>query len=326
MKIEVLTQMVDELRKAPQVALFSHVSPDGDCLGSMLAIGLALEKLGKDVVYYNSDPIPLNLRFLPGIDKVQTELPDPLPRTLLFVDCSDLGRVDIQPEGIPEGTIVLNLDHHISNHNFGTLNLVDPGASASGEIALKLIRGLQVEVDAEIATNLYTAMVTDTGSFQFSNTTAETHRLAAELFEQGIDIEEIHYQLYDQKPLAQVELLRRGLSRLKLYADGKLAIMTLSRTDFQESGADESLSEGLVNHARTIQGVEVAVFLKEVDERRIRASLRSNRWFDVNLTAARFGGGGHKRAAGCTINALLDEAEQLMVEAVEEEIQFGRGH
>lgn len=326
MKIEVLTQMVDELRKAPQVALFSHVSPDGDCLGSMLAIGLALEKLGKDVVYYNSDPIPLNLRFLPGIDKVQTELPDPLPQTLLFVDCSDLGRVDFQPEGISEGTTVLNLDHHISNHNFGTLNLVDPGASASGEIVLKLIRGLQVEVDADIATNLYTAIVTDTGSFQFSNTTAETHRLAAELFEQGIDIEEIHYRLYDQKPLAQVELLRRGLSRLKLYAGGKLAIMTLSRTDFHESGADESLSEGLVNHARTIQGVEVAVFLKEVEERKIRASLRSNRWFDVNLTAARFGGGGHKRAAGCTINTLLDEAEQLMVEAIEEEIQFGRSH
>lgn len=326
MKVNVLTQMIEELRKAPKVALFSHVSPDGDCLGSMVAIGLALEKLGKEVHFYNPDSIPQNLVFLPGVNKVRTSVPDPLPKTLLFVDCSDLGRVNINSDWIPEGTIVLNLDHHISNQNFGTVNWVDPEASASGEMALKLIRELQVELDQEIATNLYTAIVTDTGSFQYSNTTAETHRLAAELVETGIDIGNIHHQIYDQKPFNQVELLRRGLSQLKLYVDGKVAVMTLRMKDFSESGAHESLSEGLVNHARTIQGVEVAVLLKEVETRKIRASLRSNRWFNVNETAARFGGGGHKRAAGCTFETSLEEAGQLIVEAIKEEMRFGRGH
>jgi bifunctional oligoribonuclease and PAP phosphatase NrnA len=326
MKASAASQMAEELRKAPNVALFSHVSPDGDCLGSMLAIGLALEKLGKEVYLVNPDPIPQNLSFLPGVDKIQKTLPEPLPQTLLFVDCGDLQRANLGPEQIPDGSIVLNLDHHVSNDRFGTLNWVDAEASASGELALALIRELQVKLNQEIAINLYTAILTDTGSFQYSNTTAQTHRLAAELLETGLDLVNIHHQIYDQKPLAQVKLLQCALAKLQLFADGKCAVMLLSLEDFEKTGAEESLSEGLVNHARSIQGVEVAVLLKEVESGKIRAGLRSNLWFNVNETAVRFGGGGHKRAAGCTFMTSLEEAKRLIVQAIEEDMNIGRGH
>lgn len=318
--------MAEELRKAPKVALFSHVSPDGDCIGSMLGIGLALEKLGKEVYFYNPDPIPRNLSFLPGVNRIQTTLPNPFPQTLFFVDCSDLQRVNLRQEQIPEGSIVLNLDHHVSNQNFGSVNWVDTEASASGEVVFELIRELQIELTQGIATNLYTAILTDTGSFQYNSTTAKTHRIAAELLECGISLVKIHNQIFDQKPLAKVKLLQHALNHLRLSADGKCAIMSLRMKDFAESGAEESLSEGLIDHARSIQGVEVAILLKEIDVRKVRVGLRSNLWFNVNELAARFGGGGHKRAAGCTLEATIEEAEQVLIHAVEEEMEFGRGH
>lgn len=326
MKANIAALMAEELRKAPKVALFSHVSPDGDCIGSMLGIGLALEKLGTEVYFFNPDPIPRNLSFLPGVDKIQRSLPDPLPKTLLFVDCSDLQRVNFKPEQIPRGSIVLNLDHHISNQNFGSVNWVDAEASSSGEVAHALIQELEIELTQDIAMNLYTAILTDTGSFQYSSTTAKTHRIAAELLDCGIRLVDIHHQIFDQKPLAKVELLRRALNQLQLHAEGKCAIMSLRLKDFEESGAEESLSEGLVDHARSIQGVEVAILLKEIDSNKVRVGLRSNLWFNVNETAARFGGGGHKRAAGCTMETSLEEAEQILVQVIEEEMKFGRGH
>lgn len=322
----VATQMAEELRKAPKVALFSHVSPDGDCVGSMLGIGLALEALGKEVSMYNLDAIPRNLSFLPGVDKIKGELPTPFPRTLLFVDCADLQRVKLSLEDLPPDSVILNLDHHISNQNFGTLNWVDSSASASGELAYALIRQLNVNLTQEIATNLYTAILTDTGSFKYSNTTSKTHRIAGELIDSGINLGGIHHHVFDQAPRVKLELLRRSLNRVQFFADGQLAIMTLGKIDFEESGAEESLSEGLIDHARTVEGVEVAVLLKESNPGIIRVSLRSNRWFDVNKVADRFGGGGHKRAAGCTIESSLEEAQQLLMQTIEEELKLGWSH
>jgi phosphoesterase RecJ-like protein len=279
-----------------------------------------------NVIFYNPDPIPRNLRFLPGVDRIQSSLPDLVPEILFFIDCSDLQRVNFQPEQIPEGSLVLNLDHHVSNQNFGSINWVDAEASASGEVALELIRELKIELSPEIATNLYTAILTDTGSFQYSNTTAKTHRIVADLLECGISMEDIHHQIFDQKPLAKVELLRRALNRLQFYADGKCAIMSLEMSDFEKSGAEESLSEGLIDHARSIQGVEVAILLKEIESKKVRVGLRSNLWFNVNELAARFGGGGHKRAAGCTLETSIEDAKLILVQAIEEEMKFGWGH
>jgi Exopolyphosphatase-related proteins len=318
-------EIIEILRKAPKVALFSHVSPDGDCIGSMLAIGRALEKIGKEVSFYNPDPLPGYLAFLPGYSRIRQELPCPQPKILLFVDCSDLGRVNMTRSEIYGDSIVLNLDHHISNLFFGDFNWVDAQASSVGEVALTLIKRLGVEIDGDMATNLYTAIMTDSGCFEYSNTTAQTHRLTADLLDKGVDLLSIHNNIFNQKPLAQIKLLACALNGLEIHADGRLAIMTLSAEDFQESGAEQELSEGLINHARSIAGVEVAVLLKEVGPE-IKGALRSNLWLNVNEIAARFGGGGHQRAAGCTFGTPMAEAKQCITTAIEEALRIGRDH
>ncbi|ODA40695.1 bifunctional oligoribonuclease/PAP phosphatase NrnA [Desulfosporosinus sp. BG] len=321
-----MEEMVEVLRKASTVALFSHVSPDGDCIGSMLAIGLALEKMGKEVSFFNPDPVPTYLTFLPGSSRIRQDFPNPQPKTLIFVDCTDLQRVNLLRTEISQESTILNLDHHISNHFFGDINWVDAQASASAEIALALINKLGVKIDGDMATNLYTAIVTDTGCFQYSNTTAQTHRLTAELLDIGLDLTGIHHNIFDQKPLAQIELLQYALNGLEIQANGQLAVMTLSLEDFQKCGAEQELSEGLVNYARSIAGVEVAVLLKEVGSREIKGGLRSNLWLNVNEIAAQFGGGGHKRAAGCTLRLPMAEAKQSITAAIEEALKIGRDH
>ncbi|HEY8909621.1 MAG TPA: bifunctional oligoribonuclease/PAP phosphatase NrnA [Desulfosporosinus sp.] len=320
------SDMIEVLRKAPKVALFSHVSPDGDCIGSMLAMGLALEKMGKEVTFYNPNPVPSYLAFLPGSQRVKQELPSPQPKVLLFVDCTDLGRVNLTRPEISGDSIVLNLDHHISNLYFGDFNWVDAQASAVGEVALTLINQLGVEIDVDIATNLYTAIVTDSGCFQYSNTTAQTHRVTADLLDMGVDLSSIHHNIFDQKPLAQIRLLQCALNGLELRAEGQFAIMRLSLGDFQKSGAEQELSEGLINHARSIAGVEVAVLLREAGSQEIKVGLRSNIWLNVNEIAAQFGGGGHKRAAGCTLRSPMAEAKQSITAAIEEALRIGRDH
>ena len=321
-----IEEMIEVLRKAPTVALFSHVSPDGDCVGSMLAIGLALEKMGKEVFFYNPDPVPSYLTFLPGSSRIRQDLPNPQPKTLMFVDCTDFQRVNLSMSEISQESTVLNLDHHISNQFFGHFNWVDAQASACAEIALTLINQLGVEIDRDMATNLYTAIVTDSGCFQYSNTTAQTHRLTAELLDIGLDLSRIHHNIFDQKPLAQIKLLQYALNGLEIRADGQLAVMILSLEDFRKCGAEQELSEGLVNHARSIAGVEVAVLLKEVGPQEFKGGLRSNLWLNVNEIAAQFGGGGHKRAAGCTLRLPMTEAKQSIITAIEEALKIGRNH
>ncbi|MCB8815578.1 DHH family phosphoesterase [Desulfosporosinus shakirovi] len=322
----IVQEFIQVLRKAPKVALFSHVSPDGDCLGSMLAIGLALEKVGKEVSFYNPNPVPSNLMFLPGSSRISQQLPDPQPETLVFVDCTDLGRVNLLTSDISKVSTILNLDHHISNQHFGHINWVDAHASAVGELALTLINFLGAEIDSDIATNLYTAIVTDSGCFQYGNTTAQTHRLTAELLDLGIDLVSIHHEIFDQKPFSQIKLLQYALNGLEIHAEGQLALMALSLEDFQKSGAEQELSEGLVNHARSIAGVEAAVLLKEAGPLEIKVGLRSNLWLDVNAIAAKFGGGGHNRAAGCTFRVPIEDAKQSIVGAIEEALRIGRNY
>ncbi len=321
-----LEEMIKALRKAPKVALFSHVSPDGDCIGTMLAVGLALEKMGKEVSFYNPNPVPSYLSFLPVSSRISQELPSPQPTVLLFVDCTDLGRVNMSSFDISADSTVLNLDHHISNLFFGDINWVDSQACAAGELALTLIRQLGVELDVDMATNLYTAIVTDSGCFEYSNTTAQTHRLTADLLDSGVDFSSIHHKIFNQKPLAQIKLLQCALDGLEIHADGQLALMNLSADDFQKSGAEQEMSEGLVNHARSIAGVEVAVLLKEVGPHEIKVGLRSNLWLNVNEIAALFKGGGHQRAAGCTLRMPMAEAKQSITTAIEEALRIGRDH
>ncbi|NMA67846.1 MAG: bifunctional oligoribonuclease/PAP phosphatase NrnA, partial [Desulfitobacterium sp.] len=291
-----------------------------------LGIGLALEAMGKEVSMFNPDPIPYNLQFLPGVKKIQPTISEPLPETVLFVDCTDLQRVQLTETDFPQGITILNVDHHVSNENFGHLNWVDPQASATGELVYELLQILGVPLEEDIATNIYTAILTDTGSFKYSNTTAKTHKIAGELISSGLDLGHIHHQVFDQTPLAKLELLRRALNQLEIIAQGQGAIITLSTLDFQKSGALDSHSEGIIEHGRTLEGVEVAALLKETNDGKVRVSLRSNQWCDVNKIAAHFGGGGHQRAAGCTLNLSLDDARKLVIGKIEEALNLGRNN
>lgn len=326
-KISNLKQLAMEIEKVPEAALFSHVSPDGDCLGSMLALSLALESIGNKVFCYNTGPLPHNLKFLPGINKIEFSIPENLPDTLIFIDCAEAERAHSNIKDLLKRKNVINIDHHVSNDLFGSINWVDPGAAATGEIIYHLIKKLGVEISKEIAINLYAAIITDTGRFSFSNTTAKSFKIAAELVKTGIDLVAINNILFEQKSLAQTKLLQKALCNLELLQNGKLAIILLSQRDFEEVGAEESLSEGLVNYARNIENVEAAALLKELDNKEIKVSFRSNSWLDVNKVASKFGGGGHVRASGCSINLPLAKAKESVISALEEALNsIGRNH
>lgn len=315
-----------ELQKVPDAALFSHVYPDGDCLGSMLALGLCLERLGKRVQYINASPLPENLMFLPGAGKIIDSLPSELPETLIFIDCAELNRVGFSnfEKRMLTGKKVINIDHHVSNDNFGTVNWIDCSAAATGEMVYQLIKKIGVTICRDIAVNLYTAIITDTGRFSFSNTTPRSFKIAAELVKTGIDLVYINNIIFEKKTLSQTRLLYKALTNLELIEGGTIAVITLSRSDFEKCGAEESLSEGLVNYARNIDNVEAAALLKEIDYEEIKVSFRSNSWLDVNMVAQKFGGGGHVRASGCTISAPLSEAKKTVISSLEEALNAGR--
>jgi phosphoesterase RecJ-like protein len=321
-------QLFSIIKKVPEAALFSHDFPDGDCLGSMLALGLALEGMGKKVCYYNAGPFPKNLKFLPGFEKISSTIKEKLPETLIYIDCADQGRTAgiIGLEDLVVDKQVINIDHHVSNDYFGSLNWVDSEAAATGEMIFALLKELGVRISEEIATNLYSAIITDTGRFSYSNTNPGSFKIAAELVETGIDLVKINNILFEQKTLPQIRLLHKALSNLRLNQEGSIALITLSQKDFSEIGADENASEGLVNYARNIENVEAAVLFKELEGNQIKVSFRSNSWLDVNKIAVEFGGGGHIRASGCTINAPLAEAVEIVVSTLEEALKLGRNH
>ncbi|MDR3270800.1 MAG: bifunctional oligoribonuclease/PAP phosphatase NrnA [Peptococcaceae bacterium] len=317
-------KIVRALREASKIALFSHGSPDGDGIGSMLAAGAALTKMHKEVSLYNSDGVPPNLAFLPDAHRVQRmDGSIPPADTFLLLDCAELARVNLQASDWPSETVVINIDHHISNNSFGDLNWVDAQAAATGELVYQLIRDLGLQLDEVMATNLYTAVVTDTGGFLYSNTTPQSHYLAAELMEL-IDVADINTQLFAQQPLAYIKLLQKALSSLEIMANHQLAVMTLRWQDFLDCGAEESLSEGIVNYARDIAGVEVGILVRETQNGEVKIGFRAKSWLNVNEVAAQLRGGGHKRAAGCALDVTLPEARAMAVSLLREALDVGR--
>jgi phosphoesterase RecJ-like protein len=254
-------------------------------------------------------------------------IPEELPKTLIFVDCAEAERVNsIMTREYFQGKKVLNIDHHVSNAYFGSLNWIDPEAAATGEMIYRLIRKLGVSISKDIAINLYTAIITDTGRFSFSNTTAKSFKIAAELVKTGIDLAAINNILFERKTLSQTKLLLKALSNLEFRQGGTIAVMVLSQKDFEETGAEKNLSEGLVNYARNIENVEAAALLKEIGTKEIKVSFRSNSWLDVNRIASQFGGGGHIRASGCSLNLPLEKAKESVILALEEAINIERNN
>ncbi|ADU51135.1 phosphoesterase RecJ domain protein [Thermaerobacter marianensis DSM 12885] len=313
-------QVVKTLQAGRRFALFLHLSPDGDSIGSTLALGLALERLGKRTVWVGADLPGDAYRFLPASDRFRlwNEVEEDWSQydAAVLLDCADLDRVGPARAAIERIGRVVNVDHHPSNRRYGDVNYVEPGAAAVGEITARLIDALGVPLDTAMAYGLYTAILTDTGSFQYENTRPGTLRLAARLLELGVEPQRVSQSIFDQRPLRVLRLLREALGTLEVGAGGRLAWMTVSRAMMDRVGAHRGDTEGFVNYPRSLAGVEVALLFVEEPDGRVRISWRSNREVDVSRLAARFGGGGHARAAGCTLAGPLEKARVQVLQDV----------
>ena len=301
-------EVVAELRRRPAFVMVSHVKPDGDTLGAGLALGLALKRLGKRVAYFNQDPVPRNLRFLPDAQFVSREIPADFPPDTLYVfgDMSDPARAG---EFLPkvDRANMLDIDHHLGNSHFGALNFVIPSECSTGTAVMRLFREMGTPIDAEIATCLLTTIMTDTGGFMHSNTSPDSLDLAAELMRAGADKEQITEEIFGNKRVAATRLLGRIIDEMQFAHGGKYCYSYVDEAMLAQTGADGEDTEDMVNVLRAQEGVEVAALFKSYDGE-IRVSLRSSGRVNVQAAAARLGGGGHFRASGLTLHGSLAEA------------------
>ncbi|MEA2421383.1 MAG: bifunctional oligoribonuclease and phosphatase NrnA [Thermoleophilaceae bacterium] len=313
-------ELVDELRRADKLLLTTHENPDGDALGSLLGMHLVLEQLGKDSVMFlaaNQFPLPYEYQRM-QLDEVRHELPDDInERTVVFLDCGNIDRTPVH--FLQRSHLhVLNIDHHHDNTRFGTVNLVVPEASCAAEIVYDLAKELGAEITPLLAEALYIGLTTDTGKFMFENTTPEAHVMAAELIEAGVQPQDVHRKLYEELPFARLQLLARALNSVHRFDDGAITLTHITREDFDETGAGESDSEGIVDHMRQVEGTVMAALVRELLAKpgMRKVSLRSTDGrVDVSIIARGLGGGGHRQAAGFTTDLPFDElVERLRTE------------
>lgn len=310
-----LETLIDEHQRFVVVA---HERPDGDAVGATLAMGLLLEELGKDVVFYNRDVVPYNFSFLPGTDRWKTSLPDEQYDVTIVLDCGEPSRVgaDFPDHGWGSRTVVV--DHHKTyDPSFADLYVRDVSAAATGEIIFRLAKRLGV-LNSDIAHALYCCLMTDTGSFRYSNTSRETFTIAGELIEAGVDAWHMTSHIYESQPVERIHLLQKVLETLSLSEDGNLAFLRIEKTVFEDVPRGDELIDGFINYARSIRGVEVATQLMERGPDEWKISFRSRGNVDVSSLASRFGGGGHPNAAGCTMSGTPTEIESLLGDALNE--------
>ena len=310
------TQLLDALRRPRGVALMlGHVHPDGDVLGTLLGLGLAMEAAGWSVSYGGPDPVPAVLDFIPGGDRWQVWRTAPRRfDTVVLTDCPNDGRTEGLLAGVrAQNSQVLNIDHHPDNRRYGTVNWIDPTAAATGEMIYDLLVALGWPIRPDTALGLYTAVHTDTGSFRYSNTTPRTFRIAAALTAAGAEPALVTDRLYQRRPKAALAILGSLLGRVEMSDDGRVATLTVP-----EGAASEEFmaAEDLVTYPRSIAGVKVAVLLRAEADGRVKASLRGKGDVPVNRIAHRFGGGGHENAAGCTLPGPLAAAKTALLAAV----------
>jgi phosphoesterase RecJ-like protein len=313
-----LHSVVEALRAHDRFLVVTHENPDGDALGSLLATTLALRQLGKDVVMYltGAGPLPREYAFM-QFDGALRELPGDIEeRVLVAVDCAKAERVGPDPTPFERAQDVINIDHHHDNTRFGDVNLVVADASSTGEVLRDVFRELDVDLTPEIAEPLYIALVTDTGRFQYTNTTPKTFRLAAELIEAGADAHAVFQQVYESVEFGRIKLRARAFERARVLEGGRIVVTHLLRTDFTELRAAEAYSEGIIDDLRAVEGAELAALIREPpsDHRPTRrVSLRASiDELDVSAIARAFGGGGHRQAAGFSSEASIDEIVELI--------------
>jgi phosphoesterase RecJ-like protein len=319
------TNLSQRLKSAEKIVIASHVSPEGDAIGSALALAMGLRKLGKRVEVVCHDGLPKRYAFLPESDKVRRE-PSFEPDSLVLVDCADLERADIPDSLKQNAKSIVVIDHHPYKNakrrsaQKGEANdwvvWVEPRAAATGEMIVALLNALKVPMTKEIATCLYVALISDTGVFHFSNTTPKTLRLAASLLEYGVDPQELAYRVMEVRSFAATQLLGRMLSKAKFEPALGLCWSVLTLKDFAQTGTTDEDTENFVNFLRAVDGTRVAVLFREIEPKHIKVSFRSREGVDVSAIARQFGGGGHPAAAGCRVHQSLRSAVEAVLGAV----------
>ncbi|HHW08048.1 MAG TPA: bifunctional oligoribonuclease/PAP phosphatase NrnA [Clostridia bacterium] len=309
-----LARIGEALSRVKGALITAHERPDGDAIGSAIALDMALRYLGIRTVVMLSDPVPDMYRFLKGTESIL--MPSSLgwkPEAVVALDSTEWDRVGEFIHQYLPGTVTINIDHHASNREFADLNWVDINAAATGEMVLDLIEYLQVPIDMDAATALYTAMATDTGFFQHGNTTAKVLSKCARLAELGANPHFISEQIHEYKSFESLKALGFALSSIQLSPKGSVAWIGLSLADMERLKVKEEELEGFVNYPRSIKGVEVGILFRQVETNKVRVGLRSRGQVDVSAIAQAFGGGGHYRAAGCTVAGDLDEVIEEVV-------------
>lgn len=312
MKVSQIARLVASSRS---VALISHANPDGDAIGSSLALGMALEKEGKVVWVLGEEPLPDAFGFLPGQHLYQGARDDVVCDLVIYLDCASRQRAAIHPAGF---TTSVNIDHHADNTGFAEHNWVEINAAATGELVYDLLMHLEIEVDKDIATCLYAAVASDTGWFAYENTRVRTHQIAAELLQAGVESHRVSSELQLGRQYPALKLLGRALLSMELEFDGQVAMMVLRLSDYERLGAHLEDANGIVQYGGMLKDVKVSVLIKELGPEEIAVSFRSFGEVNVQAIAARLGGGGHIKAAGCTIPQDLDRARITLLEVIRE--------
>ena len=309
-----MDQIIQHIKDAQRILIASHAEPDGDSVGSLVALGLALAKLDKKITMYNPSPIPAVYRFLPGADRILRQIKNADTYELaLILDCGDLVRIGENSAEVEKIPVLINLDHHVSNTGFGHIQFIDTSACATAEIVYRLINALQIPFDKAIATSIYTGILTDTGSFRFSNTNQAAFAISKAMTDAGVEPHNVAQHVFGTYSLGRIKLLNLALNSIEISNNGKLSMMTVTRIMLNTTGTNSEDLDGMINYARRIEDVKVAALIHEIKNgagkftnmNRYHVSLRSDSSVDVARIAGKFGGGGHTSAAGFQIESTL---------------------
>ncbi|GFE58932.1 bifunctional oligoribonuclease/PAP phosphatase NrnA [Geobacter sp. AOG1] len=307
-----IEQIIAEIAAGSNFLVTTHESPDGDAVGSSLALANYLRRLGKDVTVHYCDPVPDIYRFLPLADTVLSSIPDRDFDVCFVLDVGEFRRAGKELAGFKRISKFINIDHHLNCEEFGALNLIDSQACATGALIYRIMKAAGHEVDYDTALCIYTAIITDTGSFRYSNSNPEAFAISGEMIARGVNAWFIAEQLYESQPRQRLELLALSLATLEVSPRGDLAAIAVTLDMYEKTGTNAELTDGFVNYPRSIRGVEVAVFFREINPGFYKVGFRSKGKVDVSSLAANFGGGGHHNAAGCNMAGTLDEVKQTV--------------
>lgn len=317
---ETIQNIVEEIRTKRSFLLTTHESPDGDAVGSALGLASFLRKAGKHVCVHFPDPVPELFSFLPGSDTVTTDIPDQDFDVSFVLDVGEFRRAGTRFCAFRRGGALINLDHHLSCERFGTYNLIDSAAAATGILVHRIISAFGHAMDRETALCLYVAIISDTGSFRYSNANREAFTVAGEMIECGVNAWSVAERLYESQPQKRLELLTRSLATLEVVCGGRAASLAVTHDMYAATGADAQLTDGFVNYPRSIRGVEVAIFFRQLDAETYKVGFRSKGAVNVAGFAAALGGGGHHNAAGCTVSGRLDEVKSRVYAIVNDSL------